>query len=174
MKIQLIFPLCCLLLTGCGEVKTDVPAPEVITEKALPAPGTTADQALATGEVEWLQDLEAVKAKAGQQGKVILADFSGSDWCHWCMKLDEEVFSKPEFKQFAGQNLVLFLVDFPNRKQLPPETAAQNRKLADKYGVQGYPTVLLLDAGGNLLATTGYKEGGAAAYVEHLKGLLKK
>ncbi|MBI2441958.1 MAG: thioredoxin family protein, partial [Lentisphaerae bacterium] len=99
---------------------------------------------------------------------------TGSDWCGWCIKLDKEVFSKNEFKVFAKDHLVLFVADFPSRKKLPAATRAQNEQLAQTYGIEGYPTVLLLDAAGEVIARTGYQSGGAAAYVKHLKELLKQ
>lgn len=122
----------------------------------------------------WGSDFGAAMKAAGESKRLILADFTGSDWCQWCIKLDSEVFKKEEFKKFAGENLVLFVADFPKEKQLPKETADQNKKLAVKYGVQGFPTVLLLDAEGKEVARTGYRRGGAEAYVAHLKSLMEK
>jgi protein disulfide-isomerase len=122
----------------------------------------------------WLTDFEAAKRQAAELNRPILADFSGSDWCGWCIKLDKEVFSKKAFQDYAGTNLVLFLADYPARKPQTDAMKAQNKALAAKYGIEGYPTVLLLDAKGAELARTGYQPGGPEAYVEHLKGLLKK
>jgi protein disulfide-isomerase len=120
----------------------------------------------------WLTDFQAAKEAATATHRVILADFSGSDWCVWCKRLDAEVFSKPEFKTFATNNLVLFLADFPQRTELPDKTARQNRMLASMFGIEGFPTVLLLDAAGKELARTGYEPGGAKAYVERLQKLM--
>ena len=120
----------------------------------------------------WLTDFEAAKKAAAEKKMPILADFSGSDWCGWCIKLDKEVFSKKEFKAFAKDNLVLFLADFPRKKQRDKKIKKQNADLSKKYTIKGFPTVLLLDAEGKVFARTGYEEGGAAAYVEHLKKLL--
>ncbi|MBT3381048.1 MAG: thioredoxin family protein [Lentisphaerae bacterium] len=125
-------------------------------------------------ETGWLTDFEEAKKIAAEKKRPILIDFSGSDWCGWCIRLDREVFSKAEFKAYADKNLVLLLADFPNGKELPEKTVEQNRSLARKYGVQGFPTVLLLGADGETKGRTGYQEGGAGAYVEHLKTLLKE
>lgn len=133
----------------------------------------TAVSAGVAGGADWLTDFEAAKKLAAEKNVPILADFSGSDWCGWCMKLDEEVFSQQTFKKFAAGQLVLFLADFPQGKEQTAEVRAQNEKLAKKYGVRGFPTVFLLRADGTVLAKTGYQPGGAAAYVEHLKGLMK-
>jgi len=120
----------------------------------------------------WLTDFEQARKAAAKRGVPILADFSGSDWCGWCIKLDKEVLSQEEFKAFAKENLVLFVADFPQRKQQPEEVAAQNKELAARYGVRGFPTVLLIDAKGKEIARTGYRAGGAKAYVKHLAELI--
>jgi len=121
---------------------------------------------------EWLDDYEAAKTQARETGRPILINFSGSDWCGWCIRLDEEVLEKPEFKSFAADNLILFVADFPRQMKLPEATAIQNRALAQKFGVRGFPTILLVEADGTTIARTGYQAGGADAYVEHLKELL--
>jgi protein disulfide-isomerase len=121
----------------------------------------------------WLTDFEKAKQESAARGVPILADFAGSDWCHWCMKLDQEVFSRPEFQSYAATNLVLFLADFPNSKPQTDALKQQNQMLAGLYGIQGYPTVLLLDKEGKVLGRTGYQAGGAAAYVKHIQSILK-
>lgn len=122
---------------------------------------------------DWLTDFEKAKKEAAEKNLPILVDFSGSDWCGWCIRLDEEVFSERKFQSYAKKNLVLFLADFPRQKKLKDDVKEQNEALAKKYGVRGYPTVLLLDANGEVLGRTGYKQGGPEAYVEHIKELLK-
>ena len=67
-------------------------------------------------ELQWLTDTKTALEKARQENKAVLLDFTGSDWCGWCMKLKSEVFDQPEFAQFAQANLVLVEVDFPKRK----------------------------------------------------------
>jgi len=121
----------------------------------------------------WLTDFERAKEEAAARNVPILANFSGSDWCGWCINLDNEVFSQPAFKAYAKENVVLFLADFPNNMPQSAEIKAQNKTLSQHYGIRGFPTVLLLDADGNVLGRTGYKAGRAATYVEHLKSLLK-
>ena len=121
---------------------------------------------------KWETDFEKAKAEAVRRNVPILVNFSGSDWCGWCIRLDGEVFSKDGFKAFAKGNLVLFQADFPMKKKLPEQISKQNKALAEKYGVKGYPTVLLLDKKGKLLARTGYQPGGAKKYVKHIKELI--
>lgn len=120
----------------------------------------------------WITDFEAAKKTAAEKKLPILADFSGSDWCGWCIKLEQEVFSQKEFKDFAKNNLVLFLADFPRKKQQNEKAKKQNADLSKKYAIEGFPTVLLMDAEGKVLARTGYERGGASAYVQHLKKLI--
>lgn len=121
----------------------------------------------------WLTDFKKAKKTAVEQKRPILADFTGSDWCGWCIKLDQEVFSQKEFQDYAKDNLVLFMADFPRQKTLPDAERKQNETLSKKYKIQGFPTIILLDEKGGVIAKTGYQSGGAEAYVKHLKQLLK-
>jgi protein disulfide-isomerase len=124
-------------------------------------------------DAEWMTDFTAAKAKAKAEKKVLLVDFTGSDWCGWCIRLDKEVFAKKEFQDYAAEKLVLVKLDFPQTKKLAPELEKQNKDLAKKYDVQGFPTIKLLKPSGSEIAETGYQEGGPVKYVEHLKQLLK-
>ncbi|HJO92781.1 MAG TPA: thioredoxin family protein [Victivallales bacterium] len=117
----------------------------------------------------WLTNLSEAQTISAKEHKPILIDFSGSDWCQWCMRLDKEVFSTTTFKNYAKDNLVLLLADFPMKKKQTPEVKAQNTKLAEKYNIAGFPTVLLTDSNGNIILRTGYVAGGAKKYVESLK-----
>jgi thioredoxin-related protein len=122
---------------------------------------------------EWSHDWDAAKAKAKELDRPILINFTGSDWCGWCIKLEKEVFSKEAFQSYADENLVLMEVDFPRKKELPEDVRKQNDKLDKAYDVEGYPTVYLLNAEGEKIGPEiGYREGGAEAYVAHLKQLL--
>jgi len=132
----------------------------------------TISQAVAA-EAEWLTDLPKAQAKAKAEKKMILMDFTGSDWCGWCIMLDKEVFSKPEFKDYANKNLVLLELDFPRAKKMPPELTAQNEKLAMKYGIQGFPTVVVFDSNGKPLGAPGYQAGGPQAFIAELEKLRK-
>ncbi|MDD4873347.1 MAG: thioredoxin family protein [Kiritimatiellae bacterium] len=122
---------------------------------------------------EWQTNFEQAKKIALEKKQPIMAVFSGSDWCAWCMKLEKEVLAKDEFKNYAKTSLVLFVADFPSSHKLKEEVTKQNQELAEKYGVKGFPTVLILSGDGKVLAKTGYRPGGAEKYVEHLKDLIK-
>ena len=117
----------------------------------------------------WETDYDAALAKAKAENKTILLNFTGSDWCGWCVRLKGEVFSQAEFIEYAEANLVLVSLDFPKRKQLSAEEKAQNQALAQKHGIRGFPTILLLNPEEEILLTTGYKAGGPEEYVKHLK-----
>lgn len=121
----------------------------------------------------WETDYAAAVEKAKKENKTVLLNFTGSDWCGWCMKLSREVFSQEAFIDYANENLILVTLDFPRRKQLSEAEKAQNQKLAAKHAIRGYPTILLLDANEEVLLTTGYQRGGAEAYVAHLKAAIK-
>lgn len=121
----------------------------------------------------WTDDYDQAVERAKAEGKPLLLNFTGSDWCGWCVKLDTEVFSQSAFKTYARDNLVCVTVDFPRGKKLNQRLRNQNERLAKQFGVRGYPTIYLADPDGNPLARTGYLDSGADHYVEHLKGLLE-
>jgi protein disulfide-isomerase len=157
-----------VLVAGCGR------APKVDTASVPPASATTAvppaePAAGSAVEAEWLTDFEAAKRLSAETGRPILALFTGSDWCRYCMKLEKEVLAREAFKEYAAEHLVLFLADFPRSKPQAPALRRQNRQLASAYGVKGFPTVLLLDKDGKKPADVGYRSGGAEVYVERLK-----
>lgn len=106
---------------------------------------------------------------AKDQNKPVLIDFTGSDWCGWCMKLDREVFSAADFKNYAAQKLILLKVDFPREKAQSALEKAQNEKLAAQYRVQGYPTVIILNPDGSKAGELGYLPGGPKAFIAELE-----
>lgn len=129
-----------------------------------------ASPAFAGGE-NWTDNYAQAQETAAAEGKDLLLDFTGSDWCGWCIRLNEEVFSHDEFKQFADENFVLVELDFPNQKQLSEEVIAQNAELNERFAIEGYPTIILTDAQGLPYGQTGYQAGGPEAYVAHLQEL---
>ncbi|MCC7061389.1 MAG: thioredoxin family protein [Planctomycetes bacterium] len=126
-------------------------------------------------EAEWIQNFTDAKAKAKAEKKHLLIDFTGSDWCGWCIKLDEEVFSKEAFKTEAPKHFVLVKLDYPRNKDLvTEEIQKQNAELGKKYQIQGYPTILLCDCEGRVYGATGYQEGGPEKYNTHLGDMKKQ
>lgn len=130
--------------------------------------------ASASAKGEWEEHLDKGLSKAKASGKLVLADFTGSDWCIWCKRLDAEIFSKQEFKDYVKDKYELVMVDFPQAKPLAKDHAAANDKLAEKYKVRGFPTVLVLDADGKELGRLGYTEGGPKAFIAQLEKIGKK
>jgi protein disulfide-isomerase len=125
-----------------------------------------------TDDLNWQENLEQALAQAKKENKAVLVNFTGSDWCIWCKRLTEEVFAKKDFETYAEKNLILVKLDFPRKIEQSAETKMYNNKLAQKYGIQGFPTILLFNSTGKLVLTTGYQPGGPAAYVNHLKSYL--
>jgi len=124
----------------------------------------------------WLTDLAKAKIAAKKNNKLILALLTGSDWCHWCKRMDKEVFQSAEFKKFAQQNFILLAIDFPKKKKIPQALRKQNREILKTYNVKyGWvPTTLILKADGTLVAKrTGYGKKGVTFYIKHLKKMMK-
>jgi thioredoxin-related protein len=117
----------------------------------------------------WETNFEKAKAKAKAENKYILLDFSGSDWCIWCQRLNQEVFSQQPFKDFAKDNLVTVVVDVPGNGQVSEET----QMLLQQFQVRGFPTVYILDPSGKPIEKTGYRRGGPQAYVDYLKRVIE-
>jgi protein disulfide-isomerase len=122
----------------------------------------------------WSTDYQAALKKAKKEKKAILADFTGSDWCGWCIKLKDEVFSKPEFQAWAAKNVVLLELDFPRKKALSPDLKKQNDKLARDFDVKGYPTIVLINGKGEEIGRLGYEKGGPETWIKSAEKILKK
>ncbi|MEY2586040.1 MAG: hypothetical protein QOD80_2066 [Verrucomicrobiota bacterium] len=151
-----------LLAVSCSKKENPTATAEV-----SPTPAVSA-------KAGWLTSLDQAQKEAQSKHKLLLMDFTGSDWCGWCIMLDKEVFSKPEFKEYANKNLVLLELDFPRSKRMPPEITAQNERLMMKYGIQGFPTVVVFDSEGKPLGALGYQQGGPQAFIAELEKLKTK
>lgn len=125
-------------------------------------------------EPEWITDYQKAIAISKETGKTIFVNFTGSDWCIWCVRLKNEVFKQQEFKDYADANLVLLELDFPRNLPQTEALKKQNNELLGKFKVNGFPTIVLLNSKGEEINRTGYQQGGPIKYVEHLQELLKK
>jgi thioredoxin-related protein len=130
-------------------------------------------------ELEWLTDLAHAKSLAKAENKLVLMDFTGSDWCPPCKKLKKDVFSSEEFATFAKAHLVLVEVDFPKTKKVMEKQSAElkkaNQALAEKFAIEAYPTVIVLSPEGKQLSKdTGYDGSSAKEFVAKLQKLTKK
>jgi len=122
----------------------------------------------------WIEDFEAAKALAAAQKRHMLLDFTGSDWCGWCIKMKKDSLDQKAFQEFADKKLVLVEVDFPNGKKQTEAVKKQNDDLQKKYNVEGYPTFVLVDGDGKELGRhVGYLKGGPSAFVEKIEGWTK-
>jgi thioredoxin-related protein len=127
----------------------------------------------ASAESSWITDYKKAQEDAKAGKKLMLLEFTGSDWCGWCMKLDKEVFSTPEFQNYASRNLILVKLDFPRRRPQTEALKKQNEQLAQKYGIQGFPTIIVLNGQGEKVGELGYMEGGPSPFLAKLETLPK-
>jgi thioredoxin-related protein len=115
----------------------------------------------------WGTDYNAALASALKENRNVLLDFTGSDWCGWCVKLKRDTFDQPAFKEYADKNLVLVEIDFPQGKSQKPEVKRQNEALQQQYQVQGFPTLVLLDPQGKIIKQqSGYIPGGPKGFMD--------
>ncbi len=112
------------------------------------------------GDDGWLTDYKEAQKRARAEGKLILADFTGSDWCSFCIKLHDETFDTQDFKDWASANVVLLVVDHPRSKELPAAEKAQNDKLDKDFPAGGFPNVVFIDGKGK-------KKGEIGGYKPH-------
>lgn len=159
-----------------NEAETAVPPAKVNPGGKAKIPAQTpaktdAAAEAAPGPAAWLEDFAAAKTAATQGGKDLLLDFTGSDWCSWCKKLDAEVFSTPGFTAEAPKTFVLVKLDFPRATPQAEALRKQNAELQTRYAIQGFPTILLADPTGRVYGKTGYQEGGPEKYLAHLSTL---
>ena len=121
----------------------------------------------------WHEDLKEAITISEKENKPLMLFFTGSDWCGWCIRLQKEVFFKPEFTKWAAENVVLVELDFPRKKAQSQELRAQNAQLQQQFQVRGYPTIWFVKADKNSsgqvnlsqLGRTGYVKGGPAAWI---------
>lgn len=161
-KIFLFSLFSVFALSACSQSPSPVkPQP---TAAATPPP---APVAYASAKAGWLVDLDEAYAISVKEKKPILANFTGSDWCGWCKRLDADVFTKPEFQEWAKSNVVLLELDFPRYKKIPQKNQQQNFQMQQALGITGYPTIWLFNltkdaANGqyqvNPLGKTGYTQ----------------
>ena len=125
---------------------------------------------------DWTTDYKAALATAKTQKKLVLLDFTGSDWCGYCKLLDKEVFTQKSFQDFADKNYVLVTVDFPQQKPLPEAVKTQNDALGKQFNIEGYPSLIVVNPEGKELGReTGYNPGsGPEAVIAKLKSFNAK
>jgi len=126
-------------------------------------------------ESTWLTDLPKAQAQAKAENKIVLMDFTGSDWCGWCIKFRKEVLDTPEFQAYTTKNVVLVELDYPHKKAQADDLKKANAALKTKYDIHGFPTLLVLDKDGKEIGRqVGYSKGGPATFIAKLEGYKKK
>jgi len=125
-------------------------------------------------ESTWLTDLPKAQAQAKSENKIVLMDFTGSDWCGWCIKFKKEALDTAEFQAYAAKNVVLVELDYPHKKIQADDLKKANAALKDQYKINGYPTLVVLDKDGKEIGRqVGYSKGGPAAFIAKLEGFKK-
>jgi thioredoxin-related protein len=128
----------------------------------------------ARADSDWQIDYKKAQQEAKTKNKLLLLNFTGSDWCGYCIVFDREVLSKQQFKDYANKNLVLLEVDFPRRKVQSVDTRKQNQELAEQYQIEGFPTIVVLNGDGRKLwQYEGYFPGGPGDFIAQLEKLRK-
>ena len=130
----------------------------------------------------WYTDMNEATAIAKKENKPMMLFFTGSDWCGWCVRLQNEVFRTPEFEAWAKENVVLVELDFPRKNNQTDAVKMQNAQLQKQLQVNGYPTVWFVsavktaEAKINLtaLGSSGYVAGGPQVWLDGANQIIKK
>lgn len=123
--------------------------------------------------IKWMTNYEEAIDLGKSSSKPVILFFTGSDWCGWCNKLEEEVFDTKEFASLAGDKYVFLKLDFPLYAPQPQQLSAQNKQLQKKFNITSYPTIVIFDAQTQqAIGTTGYRPGGSQQYSQHLQKLI--
>lgn len=132
---------------------------------------------------DWYKYVDDAQKESKKTGKPILANFTGSDWCGWCIRLRNEVFNTDEFKKWAKENVVLLELDFPRRTPLPEDLKTQNSSMQQAFRVSGYPTIWIFDLSFNkdtkqynitAIGKTGYVSGGPEKWIQSAEEIISQ
>lgn len=133
------------------------------------------------GGLDWHTDVNKAIELSIESEKPLFMFFTGSDWCGWCIRLQKEVFFKPDFVKWAKENLILVELDFPRRKKLDESLKQQNDNLRQMFAVRGYPTGWFVvpeieDKKVNFkrLGSQGYVAGGPTNWINGANKILSK
>ncbi len=149
-----------------GPLTRTVPV-AAVRSKAGPAAAASA----VASNSDWNTDYRSALALAESERRYVFLFFTGSDWCGWCKRLDDEILSTQEFKSHAAEKLILVKLDFPRHTAQSEELRRQNGALARQYRISGYPTVIILDPTGRAVKSLGYQEGGPGPFIEALRSV---
>lgn len=160
-------------LQGCKLASIFKPGamPETFSASLDRESGTEAQHA-----TSWSTSVDGAMQTAARENKLVMALFTGSDWCTWCTKLEKEVFEDPAFAKWASDHVVPLKLDFPQNTQLPRAQTEQNESMRQRYRkyVKGYPSILFLDDRGEVVAKMGYAKGGPDAWISQAEAKLRR
>jgi protein disulfide-isomerase len=125
-------------------------------------------------ELHWTTNYQEAVAQSKKESKPLFLYFTGSDWCSWCKRMDKEILSTPDFIKLVGDKFVFVYIDFPEKKKLSDDIVKQNETLQDKFKIEGYPTIVILDPDQKEIAKLNYREGGGKTYAEYLLKILEE
>jgi uncharacterized protein YyaL (SSP411 family) len=126
-------------------------------------------------ELTWFTNMPKAMAQAKAENKLVLADFTGSDWCVWCKKMDADTFSKAEFADYAKKNLVLVQLDYPRGLPQSDELKAANAVLLNRFKIKGFPTLIFMKPDATVLwRFDDYLPGGPQALIAKLDAATPK
>src|SRR5690606_29620506 len=148
-------------LTACEQ-----PSAAAAAGAAAETEAGTKAEAQPVEAAKWITDYETALSQAREQGKSVLMNFTGSDWCPPCKLLKRDVFETEEFAAYAAENLILLELDFPRSFEQPAALAKQNQTLLGTYETEVFPTLILLNSQGTeVRRTMGYMRGGPDAFI---------
>jgi thioredoxin-related protein len=133
-------------------------------------------------ELKWYTDMSVATDLAIKENKPMFLFFTGSDWCGWCIRLQNEVFKTSEFIKWASNDVILVEIDFPRKNEQTDAVKMQNAQLQQQLQVRGYPTVWFVSATKtadakvnlNALGSSGYLAGGPQVWLENANQIIKK
>ncbi|REG96228.1 thioredoxin family protein [Flavobacterium aquicola] len=139
------------------------------------------DSGNSANQLKWYTDVKEAIKVSDKEKKPLMLFFTGSDWCGWCIRLQKEVLTTPEFSKWANESVILVELDFPRRTAQPENIKVQNNELQQVFGIQGFPTIYFANAkvkDGKTnfegLGSTGYVAGGPAAWIATAETFVKK
>ncbi len=171
MKSRVLCPaiiiLTSLVVGGCSVWRDFLPTSD--------NPREVVDRSEAADAFVWYEDWNEATRLAAETDRMLLVNFTGSDWCIWCQRLEDEVFSKSSFSDWAAPRFIGVRLDYPQSRSLPDEVAEQNARLRQQYAnlVKAFPTVLVVSPAGEVVAKTGYVQGGPEAWIQQMEAAIE-
>lgn len=124
--------------------------------------------------IQWLSSYQEALSQAQRDNKFVLLFFTGSDWCSWCGRLEQEVLSRPEFADAMSDRFVFVKVDYPAGQKPPKSIMDQNQQLKKRYSINSFPTLVIIDNKEHVIGQTGYREGGPVRFAQHLRSIIDR